>query len=154
MPTEYRTGDLFLADDLDALAHGCNCQGSMDGGIAVQFRRQWPEMYEEYRARCLDGRFRLGEVFPWRTAAGLVIFNLATQYLPGADARLDAVEQALGRMVAQAGEMGVSRIGMPRIGAGIGGLQWEDVRQVMEEAGSKTSVGLVVFSLQSGGGTA
>ena len=34
-----------------ALAHGCNCLGSMGAGIATGFRDRYPAMYAEYRRR-------------------------------------------------------------------------------------------------------
>ena len=29
-------------------------------GIAIEFKRRWPAMFDEYAARCADGRFGLG----------------------------------------------------------------------------------------------
>ncbi len=53
MPIRYVAGDLFANDyQAQALAHGCNCQGSMGAGIAVGFREHYPAMYEEYHRRC------------------------------------------------------------------------------------------------------
>lgn len=75
----------------------------------------------------------------------MTIFNLASQQLPGADARLPAIETALRRMVVLAGEGDVSPIGLPRIGAGIGGLAWPDVRAVIEQVAAETAVQLIVF---------
>jgi hypothetical protein len=66
---EFRTGNLFEQDDLDALADGVNCVGAMGALIAVEFRRRWPAMYAEYR-RCCVGRtryLRLGGIMPWYT---------------------------------------------------------------------------------------
>lgn len=95
---EYRQGDLFTAG-LPALAHGCNCQGVMGAGIAVQFRDRWPGMYEAYRQRCQWGEYIPGDVMPWRDlGTGTVIFNLATQYHPGADATAAALRASLARI--------------------------------------------------------
>jgi hypothetical protein len=33
--------------------------------IAAEFRTRFPTMYVEYKQRCADGRFRLGDVFMW-----------------------------------------------------------------------------------------
>ena len=53
MPVRYIAGDLFANRvGAQALAHGCNCPGSMGAGIAVGFRDRYPEMYAEYRRRC------------------------------------------------------------------------------------------------------
>lgn len=50
-------------------------------------------------------------------------------------------------MLELAEESGVNRIGMPRIGCGIGGLQWVEVRMIVELLAIESSVEVVVFSL-------
>jgi hypothetical protein len=51
----------------------------MGAGIAAQFRRRYPQMYDSYRKRCARGAMLPGDVLPWRHADGTVIFNLAIQ---------------------------------------------------------------------------
>jgi O-acetyl-ADP-ribose deacetylase (regulator of RNase III) len=47
------SGDLFDTEyDAQAIAHGCNCQGSMGAGVAKTIRARYPEMDAEYRSRC------------------------------------------------------------------------------------------------------
>ena len=74
-----------------------------------------------------------------------MIFNLGTQATWRTKAKLEDVEAALQRMVELASEQGVKRIGLPRIGAGLGGLPWATVRALLEKFGSETDVELVVF---------
>ena len=102
-------------------------------------------MYREYRAACRDGSLRLGGIFVW----GLdpVVYNLATQVLPGPEAELSAIASAVARMVADAADRGVAEIGMPRIGAGIGGLAWSDVERTIQDAVGRSPVELIVYSL-------
>jgi O-acetyl-ADP-ribose deacetylase (regulator of RNase III) len=144
MPITFVKGDLFEGGDLDALAHGCNCAGAMGKGIAVEFRKRFPRMYAEYKERCARGSFKLGDVFVW-TADRVIVFNLGTQRTWRTKAELAAVESALWEMVRLAEEGGIRRIGMPRIGAGLGGLEWKHVRNVLEPVGEATSIELVVF---------
>ena len=129
MTIEYREGDLFKQTDLDALAHGCNMQGVMGAGIAKTFRQKYPDMYEQYRLRCkLNLPDRNSEmVFPWKTLSGLYIFNLFTQVEPGPNASIHLVDNAFREMFRQASCLGITSIGMPMIGCGIGGLRWDDV---------------------------
>lgn len=145
MPVEYRTGDLF-DQGLPALAHGVNCRGGM-GGIAGEFARRWPAMERAYRHVCAEGALHPGDLMPWTAEDGTVVYNCATQWEPGADARLAAIEESLTGAVRHAEESGIDRIGLPRIGAGIGGLRWADVAEVIERIGAATSVTLVVVSL-------
>jgi O-acetyl-ADP-ribose deacetylase (regulator of RNase III) len=146
MPATFVTGDLFAYPDLDALGHGCNCAGAMGKGIAVEFRTRFPAMYAEYNRRCKEGRFQLGDVFEW-SEGDRVIYNLGTQKTWRTKAQLGDVETALGRMVKLAEARGVRRLGLPRIGAGLGALPWATVRSTLEALGMATSVELVVFEM-------
>jgi O-acetyl-ADP-ribose deacetylase (regulator of RNase III) len=69
MPVHYISGDLLTNGvGAQALAHGCNCRGSMGAGIAAGFRERYPEMYEEYRRRCkaTPREFNPGDVFLYK----------------------------------------------------------------------------------------
>lgn len=144
MPTEFITGDLFSYPDLEALGHGCNCAGAMGKGIALEFKRRYPTMYSKYRSLCKAENFNLGDVFFWEKDDEKV-FNLGTQQTWKTGAKLKAIETAVTRMLEIATEAGISKIGIPRIGAGLGGLKWEDVRAVLERIGNKSEITLVIF---------
>ena len=91
MPTAFVAGDLFSQANLDALAHGCNCAGAMGKGIAVEFRKRFPKMYAEYKKRCRDETFSLGDIFCWHDEA-VTVFNLGTQRSWRAKAESWAIE--------------------------------------------------------------
>lgn len=145
MPIEYKVGDLFEAEE-QALAHGCNCAGAMGKGIALIFKKRYPTMYKEYKKRCLEGKFQLGDVFVWEEN-GRTIFNLATQARPGPYASLEAIETSFQRMVQLAETKQITHIAMPQIGAGLGGLDWGAVKAVIEQVGSETEINLIVYEL-------
>jgi O-acetyl-ADP-ribose deacetylase (regulator of RNase III) len=138
-------GDLFTAE-LPAIGHGCNTAGSMGAGIAVEFKRRYPEMYREYRRRCASGEFCLGDVFVW-PAPDRVIYNLATQPRPGPSATVDAIRASVIKALSDAQSRGLGQLGVPRLGAGLGGLGWDSVREALRQAGESSPVELVVVSL-------
>jgi O-acetyl-ADP-ribose deacetylase (regulator of RNase III) len=144
MSAAFVTGDLFNHPGLDALAHGCNCAGAMGKGIAVEFKKRWPDMFTEYKKRCDAGTFRPGGIFQWKVG-GLTIFNLGTEQHWRTGAELPAIEASTLEMVKLAEAEKVQRIGLPRLGAGLGGLAWGDVRGLLERLGAATAVELVVF---------
>lgn len=150
MPIEHRVGDLFAQPDLKALAHGCNCAGAMGAGIAVQFKKRWPAMYEEYKRRCADGRFAPGDVFVWE-AGSTTVFNLGTEKHWRTGATLDFIERSVKALVTECEARGVPAVGLPRIGAGYGGLSWPDVELVLQRASAGSSVRLVVVTLPGNG---
>ena len=77
MPVRFVSGDLFLSR-AQTLPHGVNCRGRMGAGIALDFRRRFPEMFEEYRRRCRQGTLRPGGALLW-TQNDPWVLNLATQ---------------------------------------------------------------------------
>lgn len=133
MNIEYRQGDLFAQPDLKAIAHGVNCQGAMGKGIALQFKARWPDMYQEYATRCQLGALKVGDVFVWETPE-LTVYNLATQPDWRHSATLDNIRKCTERMAFIAKRDGITRVGVPRIGAGLGGLAWIAVALEWEKA--------------------
>lgn len=146
MPFTEKTGDLFEMG-LPAIGHGCNQVGVMGAGIALSFRIRYPEMTAAYRSACFNDEFPLGGYMHWETLDGLHIYNLATQGGPGPCAELGAISTSVSAALADCQKRGIPTLGIPRIGAGIGGLRWEDVRGILTVEGGRTTVELVVASL-------
>lgn len=137
MPIQFISGDIFVNRvSAEALAHGCNCAGSMGAGVAVGFKERYPEMYDEFRRLCKakPPEFALGDVFLWREAGKPAVFNLGTQPRPWRGASYPVVEAALNALRAAADSAGIASIAMPRIAAGYGGLSWKKVRAQIETA--------------------
>ena len=123
-------GDIFNIKDVNSYAHGCNCAGAMGKGIALQFKNKYPKMYSEYRAMCKDGLFNPGDVFDYNYGNGH-IYNLGTQVSWKTKARLEYIENSVGRMLELAASDNVTKIALPAIGAGLGGLNWNDVKEIL-----------------------
>ena len=140
------TGDLFELD-LPAIGHGVNCRGVMGAGVAKVVRQKYPELFLHYLHRCSIHMLTPGDVLPWVATDGKVIYNLASQNEPGANATLWAVRKSVQTMLADARDRGLTRVGIPRIGAGIGGLRWADVRAMLKEEAESSTVELIVVSL-------
>lgn len=145
MIQEYR-GDLFDST-ADAYAHGCNTAGRMGAGIAMRFRRAYPEMYRDYVARCRDGAFLPGGGYLWRNPAPPHVVNLATQDNLGG-ARLEYVEGCIEWLDVNWRSLGIRSVAMPRIGSGLGGLDWEYVRCLLMDRFSDAELAVEIWALQ------
>lgn len=129
----YVKGDL-LASNMSVIAHGCNCHGVMGAGIARQIRERWPNVYEVYRLRHQVMGLELGTILPVRTLDGRLVVNCMTQKDLGSDGQYvdyDAIERCMAAMDANAQAWGVAEIGMPKIGAGLGGGDWDRIEDII-----------------------
>jgi O-acetyl-ADP-ribose deacetylase (regulator of RNase III) len=145
-------GDLFTCG-VPVIAHGCNCHGVMGAGIATQFRDRYPRMYEAYRYQCASCMFMPGDVFSWLPEQGGLVFNLATQYAPGANAQPWMITTAVGRMLQLAHyTFNTTRIAIPEIGCGLGGLAREDLDTALAPY-QNAPVDLVVVTYKPSGGS-
>lgn len=144
MTLQIVKGDLFdPAFKFDALAQGVNCRGIMGAGIAVPFKERFPKMYREYEELCR----KYSKILPgytqhsqsdWLSTSSLdadhEVFNLFTQYNPGANAQYDHLEKSVFHMLMIVESFGSSyKIGMPWIGCGIGGLEKHNVYHLLKE---------------------
>jgi O-acetyl-ADP-ribose deacetylase (regulator of RNase III) len=142
MPIHYLRGDLFLSR-AQTLAHGVNCRGRMGAGIAVEFRRRAPEMFQEYRRRCHHQLLRPGDLFLW-TSTTPWILNMATQAASGGAVE-GYLEQCLRRLAAEYDDLGITSLAMPRIAAGLGGLPWETVRYWLQQLLGDLPIAIYVY---------
>lgn len=131
MTVVEKIGNLFTANQ-PAVAQGVNCFGVMGAGIAVQFKRDDPEMFKSYVEACRTGELAPGGAHFWQKSDGTWTFNLASQNRPGKDARIEWFESALREASEFATLNNITGIAMPRIGAGIGGLQWDDCLEMIK----------------------
>ena len=131
----YIKKNLFL-DQHAYIAHGCNAQGVMGAGIALQIKHRYPSAYSDYVDFCNSYRRKcLGLVCASKVANGPMIYNCITQEYYGSDgkqyANLDAIRGCFEFIngIIPSGSV----LAMPKIGAGYGGLLWEDVEQAIKE---------------------
>ena len=142
MPVIFVKGDLFLSD-VQTIAHGVNCKGRMGAGIAVQFKSKYPEMYKKYRNLCHKNILRPGGVYleketiPW-------VLNLATQADLGG-ARIEYIADCFKWIAENYENEGIKSLAMPRIGAGLGRLDWDDVKTMIYEFLDPLPVKIIIY---------
>jgi O-acetyl-ADP-ribose deacetylase (regulator of RNase III) len=123
---EVRTGDLF-ASGAHTLVNPVNTAGVMGAGLAAEFRRRHPDLDADYRRRCAAGQLRLGQPYLHSTAAGVQVINFPTKDHWRAPSRLVDLDQGLAWLAAHAADWQLGSLAVPALGAGRGGLSWEQV---------------------------
>ncbi len=137
------------------VAHGVNCAGKMNSGVAKAIRNRWPEAYRRFMdhttAQKPKGRCILGEVDVIRIdGENVVVANCYTQRTYGYDGKkyadLEGITVALQyicqmldlRILGVLDDLNVSSVYIPRIGCGLGGLSFStEVQPVLEELALK-----------------
>lgn len=134
MKIEYVDGDIFESSER-VYAHGCNCQNMMGAGFAKEIARRFPEVKRKYSIACKAGVFNLGYAqYVLDASNDRAVYNLATQKQGGANATKFGIFLSFCNMFEHAKANGIERIGIPRIGTGIGGLAWEEVEEMINLA--------------------
>lgn len=119
-------GDIF-ASHAQTIVNTVNCVGVMGKGVAFEFKKRYPKMFEDYAARCEHGEVRLGQPYLFRDASGASIVNFPTKSHWRAASRLADIERGLDYFVAHAKEWGITSVAFPPLGCGNGGLEWNEV---------------------------
>ena len=130
------TGNLLQAD-VEALVNTVNCDGFMGKGIALQFKQAWPENFDAYAKACRAKEVRPGQMFIWETGRMVnprYIVNFPTKRHWREKALIEDIRSGLRTLVADVQRLGIGSIAMPPLGCGNGGLDWRDVRPLIESA--------------------
>jgi O-acetyl-ADP-ribose deacetylase (regulator of RNase III) len=145
---EYKTGDI-LAEEVEALVNTVNCVGFMGRGIALQFKRRWPENFAAYAAACRRHEVQPGRMLVFETGQLTLpryIINFPTKRHWRGKSRIEDIEAGLVALVEEVGTRGIRSLAVPPLVAGLGGLDWKAVRRRIESAlGGLGDVRVVVF---------
>ncbi len=129
-------GNLLNAE-VDALVNTVNCDGYMGKGIALQFKQAFPANFKAYEAACKHGEMVPGRMFI-HDNGGLVnprwIVNFPTKRHWRNKSRIEDIASGLSALVADVQRLGIRTIAVPPLGCGLGGLNWADVRPMIEQA--------------------
>lgn len=131
------TSGNLLEADAEALVNTVNTHGVMGKGIALQFKKAFPDNFEAYAKACEKGEVRPGHVFLFERSVlngPRYIFNFPTKRHWRDRARLDDLASGLNDLVSKVEALGIRSIAVPPLGCGHGGLSWKTVYPMIEEA--------------------
>ena len=130
----FTQGNL-LDSHVDAVVNTVNTVGVMGKGIALMFKERFPENFRAYAAACKAKGVRVGEMFvqPSAELAGpRWIINFPTKQDWRQASRIEWIESGLIALKKVIREKGIRSIALPPLGCGNGGLEWSQVRPLIE----------------------
>lgn len=133
---EFTKGNLLRADT-EAIVNTVNCVGFMGRGIAAQFKRQYPENFKAYESACKRKEVVPGKMFIFETGSltnPRFIVNFPTKRHWRGKSRIEDIKSGLVALVDEVKARNIRSIAIPPLGCGLGGLDWKDVRPLIEKA--------------------
>jgi O-acetyl-ADP-ribose deacetylase (regulator of RNase III) len=147
---ETTEGNLLNAP-VEALVNTVNTVGIMGKGIALQFKQAYPQMFRAYEHASKAGEVQLGKMHVF-DLGGLVggprwIINFPTKGHWRAGSRKADIQAGLQDLVDTIQRLNIRSIAVPPLGCGYGGLDWAEVRPLIESAlGDLPAVRVLVFA--------
>jgi O-acetyl-ADP-ribose deacetylase (regulator of RNase III) len=142
---EFVEGDMF-AVEADIRVNTVNCVGAMGAGVALAFKRRNPEMFKAYQADCKLGKVRPGEMHIWKSLAGEWIVNFPTKLDWRDPSRYEYIETGLVALREYLSRQGAVSVTLPALGCGNGGLDWQRVSVMIQDALSGIDAHVKVFA--------
>lgn len=147
---QYRKGDLItLAEqgEFNYIVHGCNIHNTMGSGIARQIANRYPKAMmvdfvtqrgDKNKLGCFTAANVISQLKP---SISFTIINTYTQPTFGADGGTHISYEALAhafkqiKLLYDMNPLAHAKIGIPKIGAGLGGGNWDRIEKIIDDIG-------------------
>lgn len=152
----WLSGDI-LHSQARALAHGVAPADHFASGLALALRERWPALVKDFRHYCQLQHPQPGGAFTWAGADGRRIVNLLKQepapahHAKPGRASVSHVNHALHELRRIAEEERFASLALPRLATGIGGLDWKDVRPLVEKHLDTLGIPVLVYETSQPG---
>lgn len=127
---KVKIGNIFESK-CSAIVNTVNCVGVMGKGIALEFKKRYPEMFIDYVQKCKSGKVHTGTPYVFDNGDGMTIINFPTKDHWRSPSRLSFVVEGLDWFVENYEKYGITSVAFPPLGCGNGGLTWEVVGPIM-----------------------
>lgn len=127
----YIEGDLFNSP-AQVLVNTVNTVGVMGKGIALEFKKRYPEMFKQYKKMCDEHKLTIGRLMLWYEQDHWLL-QFPTKENWRNPSKIEYIEKGLAAFVKKYADYNISSIAFPKLGCGNGELNWGDVKIVMEK---------------------
>lgn len=142
---EIKVGDI-LESEAQTLVNTVNCVGVMGKGIALGFKKKFPDMYDDYLRRCENNEVKLGQPYLYKRLVKPWVINFPTKVHWRSVSRVVDIIKGLELIRDKYIEWGIQSIAVPPLGCGEGGLEWRVVGRVLYKYVSKFDITVELFA--------
>ncbi|MBQ2188090.1 MAG: macro domain-containing protein [Bacteroidales bacterium] len=143
----YTKGNILDSNAM-ALVNTVNLEGVMGKGIALQFKKQFPNNYKLYKKACEDKIIGIGKLFVTKeqTMFGVkTIINFPTKTDWRKPSEYFYIEAGLDDLIRVINDYQIDSIAIPPLGAGNGGLNWEHVKSILENKLATLAIDINIY---------
>ncbi|MDA2918476.1 macro domain-containing protein [Desulfobacterota bacterium AH_259_B03_O07] len=119
-------GDIFKSS-AQTLVNTVNTVGVMGKGLALEFKKRFPDMYKDYVERCKKGEVRLGRPYLYKKLITPWILLFPTKQDWRSVSKLSDIEVGLKHLEKNYKSWGITSLAIPPLGCGLGELNWDIV---------------------------
>ncbi len=139
-----KIGDIFESN-CSTIVNTVNCVGVMGKGIALEFKKRFPDMFMDYKLKCDRGVVKPGQPYIFHEK-NMDILNFPTKDHWRSPSRLSYVVDGLDWFVQNYSALGIDHIAFPPLGCGNGGLSWDVVGPIMYQKLEKLPISIVIYA--------
>ncbi|MEM7979483.1 macro domain-containing protein, partial [Morganella morganii] len=143
----------FFDFDADIRVNTVNCVGVMGAGVALAFKNKYPEMFKEYVRQCKANEISPGKPSVWKKedmfSKGVEIINFPTKDHWRNPSEYEYIESGLIWLSDYLRNKEGLTITLPALGCGHGGLDWNNVKQLILKYLTDTKNNILVFEPES-----
>lgn len=129
---KYYEGTVFNTP-AKTIVNTVNCVGVMGAGIALEFKLRFPQMYEDYKEKCNKNLVRIGRPYIYSHSDDLWILNFPTKKHWRNKSEIEWIEAGLKYFSNNYSKVEIKSVAFPKLGTNNGGLDWKDVKDLMEK---------------------
>ena len=149
---KYLTGNM-LDSEAEAYVNTVNTAGIMGKGIALQFKKAYPNNFKAYEKACKDGKINIGKLFVTKdtsiNSGEKYIINFPTKKSWRKPSEYEYIEKGLADLLHVIDFYKIKSIAIPPLGAGNGGLEWQKVKELIIKYLSETDIEVLIYEPSS-----
>lgn len=140
---KYIHGDIFKTP-AKTIVNTVNTEGVMGKGIALKFKKLYPDMFKKYQNLCDSNQLKVGVLWLYKTDNKWIL-NFPTKKSWRNRSSYDYIELGLQKFVNSYQDKGITSIAFPKLGCGNGGLDWTIVKPIMEKYLKNLPIDIFVY---------
>lgn len=144
----YTKGNI-LESNAEVIVNPVNIVGVMGKGLALQFKQKFPHNYKIYKEACKNKTIDIGKsllVDESTLEQKKFILNFPTKKHWSNPSKIEYIEEGLKDLVKIIQNNNFESMAIPALGCGLGGLEWENVKLLLEKyLGNLEGIEIVIF---------